>query len=93
MASMLPEGAVWSAFGVGPKEFDIVATAVTMGGNVRVGLEDNMYLSRGRFATNANLVDRAVNIVGMLNRNVATADQAREIMGISARRKGLSAAA
>ncbi len=93
MASMLPEGAVWSAFGVGPKEFDIVATAVTMGGHVRVGLEDNMYLSRGRFATNAELVDRAVNIVGMLNRNVATADQAREIMGISARRKGLFAAA
>jgi uncharacterized protein (DUF849 family) len=52
-----------------------------------------MYLSRGRFATNAELVDRAVNIVGMLNRNVATADQAREIMGINARRGGLANAA
>lgn len=93
MASMLPEGAVWSAFGVGPKAFDIVANAVTMGGNVRVGLEDNMYLSRGRFASNAELVDRAVNIVGLLNRNLATAAEAREIMGVDARRTGLTRAA
>jgi len=93
MASMLPEGSVWSAFGVGLKQFDVLANAVTMGGNVRVGLEDNMYLSKGEFATNAQLVDKAVKIVGMLNRNVATPAEAREIMGVNERRNltGLAA--
>ncbi len=86
MASMLPNGATWSAFGIGPLEFDVVGQAVAQGGNVRVGLEDNMYLAKGRFATNAQLVDRAASIVGLLNRDVATPAQAREIVGINARR-------
>lgn len=87
MASLLPSGATWSAFGVGPKQFDIVSNAVTLGGNVRVGLEDNMYIAKGEFATNAQLVDRAVDIIGLLNRNVATPAEARQIMGVSERRK------
>jgi uncharacterized protein (DUF849 family) len=85
MASMLPAGAVWSAFGVGPLEFDIAAQAVALGGHVRVGLEDNMYLSKGKFATNAQLVDRSVAIVSSLNRNIASSAEAREIFGINAR--------
>lgn len=91
MADMLPEGAVWSAFGVGPKEFDIVAQAAAMGGNVRVGLEDNLYLNRGEWATNASLVDRACSIIGALNRDVATPAQAREAFGVNARRAATEA--
>ncbi|WP_396272155.1 3-keto-5-aminohexanoate cleavage protein [Hyphomonas sp.] len=93
MESMIPAGSVWSAFGVGPKEFDVVASAVTLGGNVRVGLEDNMYLARGEFATNAQLVDRAVSIVEKLNRNIASPREAREIVGVNTRRASAGALA
>jgi uncharacterized protein (DUF849 family) len=88
MASMLPAGSVWSAFGIGPLEFDMVAQSVALGGNVRVGLEDNMYLSKGRFATNAELVDRAVSVVSALNRNIASPAEARVILGVTERAKG-----
>jgi len=60
----------------------MVATSVLMGGNVRVGLEDNLYLKRGVFASNEELVAQAVNIVESLGRRVATPDEAREILGI-----------
>ena len=83
MRSHLPEGAIWAAFGISRQQFPMAALAVILGGHVRVGLEDNLYLSRGVLAPgNAALVERAVNIVHNLGEDVATPDEAREILGI-----------
>ncbi|MDR6759368.1 uncharacterized protein (DUF849 family) [Mycoplana sp. BE70] len=78
----LPPKAVWSAFGIGAAQFPMAAQAVILGGHVRVGLEDNLYLDRGVLASNGDLVDRAVQIVRLLNDEVASPKQAREILGL-----------
>jgi uncharacterized protein (DUF849 family) len=79
MKSMLPKDAVWSAFGISRFQFPIVAAAVLLGGNVRVGLEDNLYLERGVLApSNAALVEKAGQIIHHLGGSVATAAEARE---------------
>jgi uncharacterized protein (DUF849 family) len=62
----------------------MVAQAALLGGNVRVGLEDNLYLSRGVFATNAQLVERAVRIIQDVGQSVATPAQARAQLGLAA---------
>jgi len=82
MRNLLPEGANWTAFGIARSQMPMVATSVLMGGNVRVGLEDNLYLKRGVFARNEELVAQAVTIVESLGRRVATPDEAREILGM-----------
>ena len=64
MKDELPDGAVWAGFGISRMQMPLAAAAVAMGGNVRVGLEDNLYLSRGVLASNAELVERVVGIVG-----------------------------
>ena len=77
----LPEGAHWQVIGIGLKQWALVGAAVTMGGNVRVGLEDNFYLDEGRMATsNGELVEKAAGIVHQLGRPVATIDEARRIL-------------
>jgi len=83
MKSLLPENAVWAAFGIARQQMPIVAQATLLGGNVRVGLEDNLYLSRGVFATNGQLVERAKTIIECLGYEVATPDEAREMLGLS----------
>ena len=84
MKSLLPAGANWSAFGVGAKEFQMAALAVILGGHVRVGLEDNLYMAKGVLAEgNAPLVERSVRIIRDLGADVATPAQAREILGLS----------
>jgi len=83
MKSLLPKGAVWAAFGIARMQMPIVAQATLLGGNVRVGLEDNLYLSRGVFATNGQLVERARTIIESMGYEVATPDEARQIMGLS----------
>lgn len=85
MRSLLPEGARWSAFGISRREFPIVAQAVGHGGNVRVGLEDNLYLGQGQFASNAQLVARAVRIVGELGADIVGPVRAAEILGLAPR--------
>lgn len=81
--SLLPENAVWAAMGVGAMEFPIVAQACLLGGHVRVGLEDNLYMSRGVLApSNAALVERAARIVELLGKSVATPAEARQILGL-----------
>ena len=85
MRSLLPEGARWSAFGISRWEFPIVAQAVSHGGNVRVGLEDNLYLGQGQFASNAQLVARAVRIVGELGADIVGSARAAEILGLAPR--------
>ncbi len=83
LRQLLPAGSMWSAFGVSRQQFPMVAQAVLLGGHVRVGLEDNLYLSRGQLAPgNASLVERAAGIVRMLDAEVATPSQAREILRI-----------
>jgi 3-dehydrocarnitine:acetyl-CoA trimethylamine transferase len=67
MVNQLPPGAIFSAFSIGRMELPYVAMAVLAGGNVRVGLEDNIYLSRGVLATNGQLVERAVSILNAMN--------------------------
>jgi uncharacterized protein (DUF849 family) len=81
--SLLPADAKWAAMGTGRMEFPIVAQACLLGGHVRVGLEDNLYLSKGVLApSNAALVERAVTIVELLGRQVASAAEARTILGL-----------
>lgn len=83
MRGLLPANAVWGAFGIGAAQFPMVASAVLLGGNVRVGLEDNLYLQRGVLApSNAALVERAVQIVECLGAAVASKSEARATVGI-----------
>jgi uncharacterized protein (DUF849 family) len=84
--SLLPADAMWAAMGIGRMEFPIVAQACLLGGHVRVGLEDNLYLSKGELApSNAALVERAAKLVELLGRSVATPAEARRILGLPAR--------
>ena len=78
MCDMLPAGANWTAFGISRHQMPMVAQAVLLGGNVRVGLEDNLYLERGKFASNGQLVEKAVKIVEMLGAKVVGPQAARE---------------
>jgi uncharacterized protein (DUF849 family) len=80
MRDALPQDALWSAFGIAREQFPMVAQAVLLGGNVRVGLEDNLYLARGQLASNGELVSRAVDLIGRLGRNVASPASARRIL-------------
>jgi uncharacterized protein (DUF849 family) len=87
MRDALPAGAEWSAFGIGRMQMPMVAQAVLLGGNVRVGLEDNLYLERGVPATNAQLVERAVELVGLLGAAVQSAAEVRTRLGLTADRR------
>lgn len=83
LKNLLPDGALWSATGIGKGHLPILYGAIAAGADgVRVGLEDNMYYSHGQLATNEMLVARAARTAGEFGRPVATAAQAREIMGI-----------
>jgi uncharacterized protein (DUF849 family) len=86
-----PDSFTWSAAGVGyPGEFDLVGLSLMLGGNVRVGLEDNLRVRRTEQATsNAALVDKAVELARLLDRTPATPDEARKQLGL----KGLGAVA
>lgn len=84
MRAMLPANANWAAFAIGRDCFDMVALSALLGGHVRVGLEDNLYMGPGEFATNAKLVARAAEIVRTLGRSVATPAEAAEIIGLPA---------
>ena len=83
MIDLLPEGADWAAFAISRMEMPLVAQAVILGGNVRVGLEDNLYLRRGVFAGNAELVQRAVTIVESLGARPLTPAEARRRLGLA----------
>jgi uncharacterized protein (DUF849 family) len=83
MKRYLPENAHWSAFGISRAQFPIVAQSVILGGHVRVGLEDNLYLAKGELAPgNAALVKRAVGIIKSIGADVATPDEARSLLGL-----------
>ena len=78
MVNLLPEDAVFSAFSIGRMQIPYVAMAALAGGNVRVGLEDNLHLGAGRLATNAELVERAVSILTGMNAKVMSAQAVRD---------------
>ena len=86
MVKLLPEGAQWASFAIGRNQFPWVAQSVLLGGHVRVGLEDNLYLRKGVKATNAQLVEKAVGIIGSLGEQVATPDEARELLNLGGAR-------
>ncbi|MCE8553871.1 3-keto-5-aminohexanoate cleavage protein [Ruegeria pomeroyi] len=77
MKSQLPSGASWASFGIGRGQMPMAAAAVALGGNIRVGLEDNIYLERGVLATNGQLVTRAREIVERMGARLLTPNEAR----------------
>ena len=83
MVDMLPEGSNWAAFGIGAMQMPMVAQAVLLGGNVRVGLEDNLYLEKGVFASNGSLVEKATTIITNMGANVMNVKDARNKLGLS----------
>ena len=85
MAGELPQNAVWAGFGIGRWQMPMVAQAILLGGHVRVGLEDNLYLEKGVYGTNASLTERAAEIIRLLGAQVATPDEARGILGLKLR--------
>lgn len=82
LKSMLPPGANWAAFGIARAEMPMVAQAMLLGGHCRVGLEDNLYLSKGVLATNGQLVEKAKHIIEELGGRVLTPDEARTKFGL-----------
>jgi 3-keto-5-aminohexanoate cleavage enzyme len=78
----LPAGCTWSVAGIGRQQLPMALAAIAMGGHVRVGLEDNLYYSKGRLARNEELVARVARIAREAGRAVATPDQARDILGL-----------
>ena len=82
MVGQLPAGCVFSAFSIGRMQLPYVAMAALAGGNVRVGLEDNIYLSRGVLATNSQLVQRAATILEAMNASVLGPEDVRAKLGL-----------
>ncbi len=82
MKSHLPPGASWAGFGISRMQMPMAAAAVALGGNVRVGLEDNIYLDRGVLATNGQLVNRAVEIIERMGGRAVTPQEARNKLAL-----------
>lgn len=78
----LPEGAIFNVSAIGPAQLPATTHGVLLGGHVRVGLEDNLYYAQGELATNVQLVERMVRIIRELGAEPATAEEAREMMGL-----------
>ncbi len=83
MKHALPVDAIWAGFGISRMQMPMVAQAVLLGGNVRVGLEDNIYLDRGVLASNGMLVERAVEIIERMGARVVGPDEARAKIGLA----------
>ena len=83
MANSIPAGSTWTATGIGKTAWDIAAATIAMGGHVRVGFEDNLYLEKGVLAkSNGEMVEKAVKIAKLLGRPIATPAEAREILSL-----------
>jgi 3-keto-5-aminohexanoate cleavage enzyme len=87
LVQSLPDGAIWSAAGIGRFQFFVNTLAVTMGGHVRVGIEDSLYLDadKQRLASNVALVERIAHVATAVERSVATPPEARETIGLARR--------
>ena len=82
MADMIPDDANWAGFGIGRHQMPMVAQSVILGGNVRVGLEDNLYLEKGVLASNAQLVEKAARIISDLGAKILNPEQARKKLNL-----------
>ncbi len=82
MKDEVPAGANWASFGISRMQMPMAAAAVAMGGNVRVGLEDNIYLDRGVLASNGQLVERAIEIIERMGARAVTPAEARKKLGL-----------
>ena len=82
LVDQLPAEADWASFGIGAQQMPMVAQSVLLGGHVRVGLEDNLYLSKGVLASNADLVRKARTIIEAMGATVQSPDQARRTLGL-----------
>jgi 3-keto-5-aminohexanoate cleavage enzyme len=78
----LPAGCTWSVAGIGKRQLPMAMAAIAMGGHVRVGLEDNLFYSRGRLARNDELVARVARLAAEAGRSIATPDRARKVLGL-----------
>lgn len=86
LVNKIPAGSTWTATGIGRHAFTLAAPAIAMGGNVRVGFEDNLYLERGVLAkSNGELVEKVVKMARLLGRDIATSNEARQILGLKPR--------
>ena len=84
MAESIPAGSTWTATGLGKNAWHIAAATISMGGHVRVGFEDNLYLEKGVLAkSNGEMVEKAVQLAKLLGREIATPAEARKILGIT----------
>ena len=82
----LPDGSLWQVIGIGLNQWALAASALAMGGNVRVGLEDNFYVEEGRMAaSNGELVEKAARLAGDVGRPIASVDEARKILCLETR--------
>ena len=83
LANSIPQGSTWTVAGIGRFELPLAIMAIVMGGHVRVGFEDNIFYTKGVVAdSNAQLVARIVRIAKEAGREVATPDEARQILGL-----------
>jgi 3-keto-5-aminohexanoate cleavage enzyme len=83
LVESIPSGSTWSVLGIGPAEFPMIGMAMLLGGQARVGFEDNIYIEKGILAeSNAQLVKKAARMAHVLGREIATANEAREILGL-----------
>jgi len=88
LVDSLPEGATWTVSGIGKSQIQMITMAIAMGGHVRTGLEDVIVYDykTGEKATNAQLIERVVNIAKAVGREIATPEEAREILGIATKK-------
>ena len=82
LSESIPAGSTWSVAGIGKAEIPLSAAAITMGGHVRVGLEDNLFMPNGSMASNLLLVEKIVRIAREIGRDIATTDDARTILSL-----------
>jgi len=87
LSESIPAGSTWSVAGIGKGEIPLSAAAMVMGGHVRVGLEDNLYMPDGSHASNPLLVEKIVRIAREVGREIATPDEARSILSLSPHHK------
>lgn len=84
LVKQIPAGSTWTVTGVGRGAWPMVAAGIVMGGNVRVGFEDNIYLEKGhKAASNGELVEKVVRLAKELGREIATPDEARKILSLA----------
>ena len=87
LSESIPAGSTWTVAGIGKAQIHMAAAAITMGGNVRVGLEDNLYMPDGSIASNPKLVEKVVTIAKEIGREIASPEEARHLLSLDPRFK------